>query len=666
MGYVSTRFILRRRNAWVAVSLGTIAILANLSNLTEKAYGFFFFYLLAAILLLAQTNLARHYHWFKKHGKKYPARGMTYFMASVLCLSLLTVSAAWRVPEVRVNQLEALINTKMSPTKDVEDYWMNLFAAVPAKHPSLTSHRQEELFFGRPFDLSDSVLFVITAKQPAYWRTRVYDVYTSRGWGSSPATEHELRQGIPGDEGEDSSNRSQLTYSVVTNLRTDILLTAGEFVSSDTPALLQTLDPLSFDINLTSPSADTSLPPDVRSLRFSLLKTSAPQDQELGLNQIRQLLPEDLTLTGIGDAGSPPTEAAYQSISDSGQLTAIQVTRRPTGGRDVVAAITPHLLKPNQRYILTSSVASATPDDLSEAGEDYPRPITDYYLQLPSLPLEVRLLGATITKEAESPYEKALAIKRHLSQIPYNYNTEAEVPPAGFDGVEYFLFAQQSGNCVDFASAMIVMLRSAGVPSRLAIGYLPGEWDKASGSFVLRAKHYHAWPEVYFPSYGWVGLEATPGTERAVGGLARDAGDIEDDDEGLFGIGETPRGFEPNLFFAIIGFILLVFIVGSAYYYQLRIFIGPDYPSKVYARMCLFASLVKLGPRPQQTPLEYCARLTSVFPLQAEAIGNIAQIYQERRFAQRKELGVQSKESLLQSWRKLYPVLLTRLFPWRR
>jgi transglutaminase-like putative cysteine protease len=117
-------------------------------------------------------------------------------------------------------------------------------------------------------------------------------------------------------------------------------------------------------------------------------------------------------------------------------------------------------------------------------------------------------LSETITKEAKSPYDKVIAIKQYLSQM--HYSRQVEAPPQDVDRVDYFLFTQKSGDCVYFASAMTVMLRSVGVPSRLCIGYVPGEWNEATGNSNIRAKHSHAWPEVYFPDYGWIQLEAVP------------------------------------------------------------------------------------------------------------------------------------------------------------
>jgi len=676
IGYISTWFILRRQNAWVAVSLGAITILVNLSNLPEKHYTFFFFYVLAALLLV---GLTRYHYWFREYSLNYPSRSIIYFMASLLCLSILTVSIAWRTPEIRVNRLETLISTKTPWRKNIEEYFINFLAAVPAKQPFLRSSEQSALLFGdSSFDHGNELQFVIISERPYYLRTRMHDIYTSSGWTSSNATEHMLRQGILSTEAEGISKRSEITYTVVTKLRTDMLLIAGDFISSDTPVSVQTLTPLSFDIDLLRPANDRSLPPDVASLARSFRAVQVT-NKEIGLDELKQLLPEDLILTGIGAARYGPAEVDYtlELILDSDQLTTIEVTRTQLGKRDTITTTTPRLLRPNQRYTVTTSISSATPGDLSEAGDDYPYRVTDYYLQLsPTLPERVRQLSETVTKEAKSPYDKALAIKHYLSQ--FDYSLEVKAPPQGTDGVDYFLFTQKSGNCVQFTSAMAVMLRSIGVPSRVSRGYAPGEWDAATGSSTLRAKQRHAWPEVYFPSYGWVEFEATPTTgsvlvatavadSEIVGGDEEEWMD-EDEDEmlGFGGTGTTSRNRRgPTLPLAIIGIILLIFTLRSAASRWLRRFTRPDLASEVYGKMCSLASLVRLSPKPQQTPLEYCAELASVFPLQTKALDDIVQAYIESRFSHRKELGRWQKWRLKESWRGVYPVLLKRLFHMR-
>ena len=70
------------------------------------------------------------------------------------------------------------------------------------------------------------------------------------------------------------------------------------------------------------------------------------------------------------------------------------------------------------------------------------------------------------------------------------------------------------GYCVQFASAMVMLSRAAGIPARMAIGFLPGSID--GDDRVVRVSDAHAWPELYFPRLGWVRFEPTPGTRSGV------------------------------------------------------------------------------------------------------------------------------------------------------
>ena len=114
-------------------------------------------------------------------------------------------------------------------------------------------------------------------------------------------------------------------------------------------------------------------------------------------------------------------------------------------------------------------------------------------------------------------------------------------------------------------------------------------------------------------------------------------------------------------FFIIIG-VLLIIVLRFAISRWLRRFTGVAYPSGVYARMCFLASLVKLRPELQQTPMEYGARLAVAFPQQAEAFDNIVQIYQESRFSRRKGLEPRQRQRLQKSWGEVYNILLKRIF----
>ena len=80
--------------------------------------------------------------------------------------------------------------------------------------------------------------------------------------------------------------------------------------------------------------------------------------------------------------------------------------------------------------------------------------------------------------------------------------------------VEDFLFRYKSGHCEYFATAMILMLRSVGIPARLATGFLGSEFNPLEDYYIVRQSNAHAWVEAYFPESGWTTLDPTPPSGR--------------------------------------------------------------------------------------------------------------------------------------------------------
>jgi hypothetical protein len=148
----------------------------------------------------------------------------------------------------------------------------------------------------------------------------------------------------------------------------------------------------------------------------------------------------------------------------------------------------------------------------------YPQEITEAYLQLPpNLPQKIKQLAERITDGLDNPYAKATAIEHYLRST-YTYSLDKPTLPApNEDFVYHFLFVDQTGYCDHFSTAMVIMLRSVGIPARWVKGFAPGEVTTPSPSIQtirtveVRAKDAHSWAEVYFPSAGWIPFEPTPG-----------------------------------------------------------------------------------------------------------------------------------------------------------
>ncbi len=157
-----------------------------------------------------------------------------------------------------------------------------------------------------------------------------------------------------------------------------------------------------------------------------------------------------------------------------------------------------------------SAPSSASPEELRAAPPEYPAWMEERYLALPDgLPSRVRTLALALTRQAETPYDKALALEAYLRSFPYTLDLPQ--PPPDRDLTSYFLFELRRGYCDYYATAFAVLGRAAGLPTRLAIGYLGGACDPSTRTCTLYESEAHSWPEVYFPGYGWVAFEPTAG-----------------------------------------------------------------------------------------------------------------------------------------------------------
>jgi transglutaminase-like putative cysteine protease len=125
------------------------------------------------------------------------------------------------------------------------------------------------------------------------------------------------------------------------------------------------------------------------------------------------------------------------------------------------------------------------------------------------LPQSLSELTEDVTKDAETPTQKAAAIQTYLRSSRFTYSTEPQ-PGSGYRALENFLLKDRKGYCEQFAASMAMMARIAGIPSRVSVGFLPGRQN--GDRWEVSIRDMHAWPELYFAGYGWVRFEPTPGS----------------------------------------------------------------------------------------------------------------------------------------------------------
>jgi len=146
-------------------------------------------------------------------------------------------------------------------------------------------------------------------------------------------------------------------------------------------------------------------------------------------------------------------------------------------------------------------------EQLRQAGTDYPSWVTDQYLQMPDdFSTKVSDLAEELTSEYDNPFDKTTAITKYLRDN-IEYSDSLPLVPRNTDPLEWMLFEYKKAYCVYYSSAEIMMLRSLGIPARLAVGFAQGDHDE--NIYIVHRNDAHAWPEVYFPNVGWVEFEPT-------------------------------------------------------------------------------------------------------------------------------------------------------------
>jgi hypothetical protein len=188
----------------------------------------------------------------------------------------------------------------------------------------------------------------------------------------------------------------------------------------------------------------------------------------------------------------------------------VRLAENPDGTVDIAALRADPPLSPGETYLARSSFTDVTVRQLRDAGTDYPEWITDRYLQLPStVTTRTHELARQLSADLESPYDVAAVVTEYL-RLGIRYSeTITDTVPADQEPLDWFLFDLRLGYCNYYASAEVILLRSVGIPARLAVGFAEGEYRSGTNTYLVHQKDAHAWPEVYFPGHGWVEFEPT-------------------------------------------------------------------------------------------------------------------------------------------------------------
>ena len=451
-------------------------------------------------------------------------------------------------------------------------------------------------------------------------------------------------------------------------------------METDRDVRVETYDSPTYTLELDTPGRGIDLPPKLELASVNLGRALKGPGVFVGDAVLAQTLPQGFELVEV--------------VREQGEVQRVRITEVIAQQPDALSVRTGRgSVKAGETYQITSSVSLAEPQDLRQAGVDYPTWALDRYTQLPAdFPQTIRSRAREVTSGAPTPYDKAKAVEEYLKNN-FEYNLKIDPPPYNADGVEHFLFTQKEGYSEYFASAMTVMLRSEGMPARLVTGYSLGDKLPDQDVYMVTDRHSHAWVEVYFPRYGWILFEPTPGREipRAVrptpgldldetqgSGLDSldDVCEDEEEEEGCEDQGDVSAGFGadsaentsfwtrqlvpllPWLVIILAG--ALVGAIASWVFWKRFMTASPD-PQITFRRLAFLGRLSSVGPADYQTPYQYRSRLDQEFPGQRENLAVIFNHYVGSLYG-KKGLADDEERRLVRAWMGIRLPMLLHLF----
>lgn len=608
LAYATVWAVVRQRQPWLMIIANGAVLLVNYTYVFPKPDLEAMVFIASALLLLVYHHVMQRRVAWETQQISYPdllpLRAM--WAATIVGVALIAMTA-FLPAQITAERALQTWEALRAPFRAARAAWEDAFSTInapPGAGSISFTARVAPLGGSRSLGF-DEVMTVRSARLD-YWRAVAFDRYDGSGWAN---TTGELA-------------RAALGVATAEQARTP--LAAGE----------------------TIPLTD-------RRARQVITQT-------ITLAQDRN---DDLLLVG----GTPlqfslPANLEHVIIrADSGGIVPIY------DDLALVTAATP--LVAGTTYTVTALVSLADVQTLRNAGTDYPQWVRERYLQLPAnLPARVRAEAARViaAANAETPYDQAIAIEAYLRRL--TYSEDIPPPPSNADLVDWFLFEQQAGYCDYFASAMVVMLRSVGVPARWVRGYASGDFDPEEGVYIVRENVAHSWPEVYFPGVGWERFEPTAASYTSApqrplqsvfgeeledaasstsGGVLNPGRFEELEDElSASGVGSGAASAPPaarrdpvgsNEWF---GWLLAVLAVPASVglallggrWWLARELRGLRLAAAAYAEMGWLAALAGLAQQSWETPLEYAHRLAAALPEHAVTIHGITAAYVGERY----------------------------------
>ena len=671
LGHTAIWAFVKYEKFWTVFATGGAALLCNLTFLPDKASIDLGIYLLSSLILIGRLQSVRRRRQWDNLGLRYDTHLGLLAISDTLLLGFIILVLAFILPigQYWPPARDAYEDLR-SPMLYFEEDFSRLFAGLPARREMAYRLWGDVMAFQGTINPTDTLAFQAESPVPMYWKARTYNQYTSKGWLSNDTLIRPNNWTPSNNAPLQYRKQLEVTSRITAGYDAQILLFGGQAVSIDTEYLIETYDSPVYTIGLSPGTESTSLPKShssINKLSMDLNDTFESSDKPLSSESIANQLPNTLKIIKVDNTNN------IVNVMESLPKWADTLSVRP---------INNHLEK-GDTYEVTSSISIANPDDLRSDSTNYPFWAYTIYTNLPEdFPKRISILAQEITKNENSNYDKAMAIEQYLKTL--EYSLAINPPPFDGDGVDHFLFDQKKGYSEYFASAMTVMLRSIGIPARFVTGYSEGQNITGSDIYIINDSDAHGWVEVFFPTYGWIPFEPTPGInippvtysipeaeEKPMNSLT---GQLllgcEDDDEECeenYSNDKTPRSIEtpknwlsrlwdiPPAVLFFLGILLVVTI--SVMVLWARYMSAHGEPHRTYKNMTILGRFAGARSERHQTPYEYQKHLENHIGATNPYISIITRAYVQIMYSQQELNGSQIDE-LIQAWSKLRFLLI--------
>lgn len=654
--------VYRWQNAWIGLIPGGVTLFLDLALVGDDLEGSVLLYMLFGFLLVMRTNLMARMRVWRREETAYPSLISLSFLNFSTWVLLFLVLAAWVAP-VGPFATPAPVEAMVRGAEEIGVNFVRLSGPLSVKRVVPVHNYTGVLPFQGSIELGDREVMTVRVQDLGVsgtlrLRGAVYDEYGVGGWKAGARTsvilpgylKESLATDIEGGEVEGRIVPLTITVERKSVVGT-VLFAPGE--------------PVGTTVN----SAEIEVP------------SSGFQEIPVRVEDAAALPTAEILTTVVDELGR---DYVGLTVSKNEGRRVVRVGVMTTSGEGLPDTL---VVRPASRvgegrsYDISGFVSLVPPEELREAGEGDPTWVKNLYLQLPGLPARISETAAEITEEDSNRYDRAVSVQNYLRGFPVDFNVP-DTPP-GRDTVDYFLFDSGKGYFDYHASAMTVMLRTLGIPSRLAVGFVVGDEDKdpKSGAYSIRDRNSYAWTEVYFPGYGWIAFNPSPDRpatfdptfEEAAEGPV-EPGSLENAPFGIPadpifdlpaqsepGSGSTPfagdgRDYNPLITLGVAAF--LAALAGSVFLGWQRSVAGLPYSQQLWEKTVRLATWSGNGPQTGQTPAEFARDLDRRL-YGAEDISVLAAAYNRSRFGGREP--EEEKTRLSDVWPQLRNTLLASI-----